>query len=318
MRWVLIGLATVVLAVAVGLWVMSAPETIAAEDLPPHRGDPAQGEYVFYAAGCNSCHAAPDAKGDAKMRLGGGLALKTAFGTFYAPNISPHPDGIGGWSDVDFVNAVMRGVSPEGTHYYPALPYLSYQRMTFEDVLDLKAFIDTLPPVAGAAPAHELPLLFRFRRGIGFWKTMYMDDLPFMPDPAADAQLNRGAYLVTGPGHCGECHTPRDRLGGPIQARAFSGGDAPEGDSKNRVPNITPSADGIGDWSVDDIKTALRTGLLPDFESFGGAMVHVQENIAKLTEQDREAIALYLKSLPPLPDTPKDEAQAASSGGDSG
>lgn len=318
MRWVLIAVVAVVLAVAGGLWLMSAPQTIAAEDLPDHAGDPAHGEYVFYAAGCDSCHAAPDAKGDEKLRLGGGLALKTAFGTFYAPNISPDADGIGRWSDADFVNAVMRGVSPEGAHYYPALPYLSYQRMTVEDVLDLKAFIDTLPPVTGTAPPHELPLLFRIRRGIGLWKTMYVDDLPFMPDPAADAQLNRGAYLVTGPGHCGECHTPRDLLGGPVQARAYSGGDAPEGDSKNRVPNITPSPDGIGDWSIDDIKTALRTGLLPDFESFGGAMVHVQENLAKLSEEDREAIALYLKSLPPLPDEPDADAPAEADEGESG
>jgi mono/diheme cytochrome c family protein len=310
MRWLLIALAAVVLATAAALWLMTAAETVAAEGLPQHKSDPARGEYVFHAAGCDSCHAAEDAKGDEKRLLGGGLALKTPFGTFYSPNISPHPDGIGGWSDADFVNAVMRGVSPEGAHYYPAFPYPSYQRMTVEDVLDLKAFIDTLPPVAGEAPAHELPLLFRFRRAIGIWKHLYMAERPFMPDPGADARLNRGAYLVTGPGHCGECHTPRDRLGGPIQERAFSGGKSPEGDSKNRVPNITPHPDGIGDWTVDDITTALRTGLLPDFETFGGAMVDVQENLAKLTDADREAIALYLKALPPLPDDPQGGAPA--------
>ncbi len=300
MRWLLIALAAVASVTAAAVWLLTAPETITAEDLPGHQADPARGEYAFYAGGCNSCHAAKDAEGDAKFVLGGGLALKTPFGTFYGPNISPHPDGIGGWSDADFVNAVMRGVSPDGEHYYPAFPYLSYQRMPVEDVLDLKAFIDTLPPVAGEAPAHELPLLFRFRRGIGIWKRRYMDERPFMPDPTADAQLNRGAYLVTGPGHCSECHTPRDLLGGPIAARAFAGGAAPEGDKT--VPNITPGPGGIGDWSIGDIRTALRTGLLPDFESFGGAMVDVQENMAKLSEEDREAIALYLKALPPLPD----------------
>jgi mono/diheme cytochrome c family protein len=125
-----------------------------------------------------------------------------------------------------------------------------------------------------------------------------------------DPALNRGAYLVMGPGHCGECHTPRDALGGPIQARAFAGGASPESDAGNRVPNITPSPDGIGDWSVGDITAALRTGLLPDFETFGGAMVHVQENMAKLSEEDREAIALYLKALPPLPDAPGEDIPA--------
>jgi mono/diheme cytochrome c family protein len=304
MRWLLIALAAVALVTAAAAWLVTAPETIAAEDLPRYEADPARGEYVFYAAGCNSCHAARDAKGEDKLLLGGGRALKTPFGTFYAPNISPSPDGIGGWSDADFVNAVMRGVSPGGEHYYPAFPYLSYQHMTVEDVLDLKAFLDTLPPVAGEAPAHELPLLFRIRRGIGLWKRHYMHEGAQPLDDAADPLLRRGAYLVTGPGHCGECHTPRDLLGGPIQERAYSGGKSPEGDSKNRVPNITPSPDGIGDWSVGDITAALRTGLLPDFESFGGAMVEVQENLAKLSDEDHEAIALYLKSLPPLPDEP--------------
>ena len=305
MRWLLIALAALVLLTAGAVWLVSAPETVAAEDLPRHEADPGRGEYVFHAAGCNTCHAAEDAEGDEKLLLGGGHPLETPFGTFYAPNISPHPDGIGGWSDVDFVNAVMRGVSPGGEHYYPAFPYASYQRMTVEDVLDLKAFIDTLPPVAGRAPEHDLPLLFRLRRGIGIWKRRYLDERPFMPGPAADAQVSRGAYLVTGPGHCGECHTPRDLLGGPIQERAFSGGASPEADAGNRVPNITPHPDGIADWSVDDIKAALRTGLLPDFETFGGAMADVQENMAKLTEEDREAIALYLKSLPPIPDAPE-------------
>ena len=310
MRWLLIGLAALALPTAAGVWLSSAPETIAAEDLPRHRADAGRGEYVFYAAGCNSCHAAKAAEGEAKLRLGGGPALETPFGTFYGPNISPSPDGIGGWSDADFVNAVMRGVSPEGRHYYPAFPYLSYQHMTVEDVLDLKAFIDMLPPVAGEAPVHELPLLFRFRRGIGLWKLRYMDAAPAPLDAAPDPLLARGSYLVNGPGHCGECHTPRDLLGGPIPARAFSGGESPEAGRANRVPNITPSSDGIGDWSVDDIKAALRTGLLPDFETFGGAMVDVQENLAKLSEEDREAIAVYLKSLPPLPDPPAEDAAA--------
>jgi len=285
---------------ALAFWLLSAPRIIAADTLPDQTGDPDKGRYMFHVAGCASCHAAPGAKGDEKYKLSGGRGLKTPFGTFYVPNISSDPDhGIGSWTTGEFVNAVMRGVSPEGRHYYPAFPYLSYQRMTLDDVLDLKAFLDTLPAVGGDAPPHDLPWAYRLRRGIGLWKALYMDDAPFTPIPGADAQLNRGAYLVNGPGHCGECHTPRDILGGPKTALAFSGGPAPEG--KGTIANITPHADGIGNWSVEDITTALRTGLLPGYETFGGAMIEVQENMAKLNDADREAIALYLRSLPPRP-----------------
>ena len=281
-------------------WLLTTPKTIAAEDLPDHAVDPVRGEYVFYISGCASCHAAPGAKGDDKLKLSGGLGLKSPFGTFVVPNISTDKThGIGGWTPLQFVNAVMRGVSPEGSHYYPAFPYMSYQRMELTDVLDLKAFMDTLPAVAGDAPPHDLPLPFRLRRGLGLWKALYMDYAPFTPLPGADPQLNRGAYLVTGPGHCGECHTPRDRFGGPDTDWAFSGSPAPE--SKDDVPNITPHEDGIGDWSVEDIASALKTGILPDFDTFGGAMIPVQENLAELTDADRAAIAAYLKSLPPIP-----------------
>ena len=196
-------------------------------------------------------------------------------------------------------------MSPEGEHYYPAFPYVSYQRMRIEDALDLKAFIDTLPPVADASPGHNLPPFFRFRRGIGLWKRVYMAREPFLPGPDADPRVRRGAYLVTALGHCSECHTPRDRLGGPVADRFLAGGPSPD-DATKTVPNITPHADGIGDWSVEDITDALRTGFLPDLETFGGAMVEVQESLAELTDADREAIALYLKAVPPLPDQPKE------------
>jgi mono/diheme cytochrome c family protein len=294
----------VVLCVAAGagFWFISAPRALAAGDLPTHDPDPEHGRWVFHAAGCGGCHSPPDAKGNDRYLLGGGVALTTAFGTFHAPNISPDPEeGIGGWSELDFVNAVLRGVSPEGAHYYPAFPYVAYQRMQIEDALDLKAFIDTLPPVADRSPEHELPPFFRIRRGIGLWKRVYMAREPFIPGPDADPMIRRGAYLVTALGHCGECHTPRDRLGGSIASRFLAGGPAPDDQTKT-VPNITPHADGIGNWSVEDITDALRTGFLPDFETFGGAMVEVQKNLAELTDEDREAIALYLKAVPPLPD----------------
>lgn len=281
-------------------WVLSAPQTIAAGELPSGSGDPVKGKSVFYAAGCASCHAAPDAKGDEKFKLGGGLGLKTPFGTFYAPNISPDKThGIGGWTNAQFVNAVMRGVAPDGRHYYPSFPYMSYQRMKISDVVDLKAFIDTLPPVTNDAPPHDLPLPLRVRRGLGLWKLLFMDNAPFTPIPGADEQVNRGAYLVTGPGHCGECHTPRNLLGAPVAAMALAGGPAPEGEGT--VPNITPHAQGIGSWSKEDIVVALETGLLPEAETFGGSMIPVQENMAQLSAEDRNAIAAYLKFIAPQP-----------------
>ena len=298
MRKLLFALVLLAAAAFAVFWWLSAPQSLTASESPQGAGDPVRGETVFYAAGCASCHAAPGAKGEDKLKLAGGLPLKTPFGTFYAPNISSDPsDGIGAWSDADFANAVLRGVAPDGRHYYPAFPYLSYQRMTLADVQDMKAFMETLPAVKGRAPDHDLPLPLKFRRGIGLWKWLYMDLAPFAPPPGADAQVARGAYLVTGPGHCGECHTPRNVLGAPDGAWAFAGAPDPEGDGY--VPNITPHADGIGDWSVKDIASALKTGILPDFETFGGSMTPVQENMAKLSAEDREAIGAFLKSLPP-------------------
>ncbi|MGI9372170.1 MAG: c-type cytochrome [Hyphomicrobiales bacterium] len=281
-------------------WFITMPKTLSKADLPTSPGDVEHGKYIFYASGCASCHAAPDAKGEEKFKLAGGHAFKTPFGTFYAPNISTDTEqGIGGWSTLDFVNAVMRGVSPRGQHYYPAFPYLSYQHMNIKDAIDLKAFMDTLPAVKSNVPEHDLPLPFKFRRLLGGWKFLFMNYKPFEADPSADEQVNRGAYLARALAHCGECHTPRNFLGGPENDWYLAGGPSPEG--KGSIPNITPSKDGIGNWSAADIASSLETGFTPDYDSFGGSMVAVQENMAHLTKEDRDAIAAYLKTVPPRP-----------------
>lgn len=281
-------------------WFITQPKVFAEGEVPSEPGDAVRGEYIFYAAGCASCHAAPGAKGDDKLKLAGGLSFKTPFGTFYAPNISPDEEnGIGGWSNADFANAVMRGVAPDGSHYYPSFPYSSYQRMNMKDVVDLKAFMDTLEPVKSEVPGHELPLPFRFRRALGGWKFLFMDNEPFKPIDGASDIVNRGAYLVNGPGHCGECHTPRNILGGPDNEWKLAGGAAPEGEGF--IPNITPHKDGIGGWSEADIASSLETGFTPEYDSFGGSMVAVQENMAKLSGEDRAAIAAYLKTVEPRP-----------------
>lgn len=294
-------------AVAAGVFFwLTQPRTLEAAALPAHTPDPANGESILHAGGCASCHATPagekcdEPKTVDNLHLAGGRCLVTPFGTFHVPNITPdRATGIGGWSDLDFVNAMMRGVSPGGAHYYPAFPYTSYQRMTLEDVLDLKAFLDTLPPVEARVRDHDLPLPFRLRRGLGLWKLLYLDEAPFVADPGQSDKVNRGGYLVEGPAHCGECHTPRDILGGKIEAEKLSGAPAPEGGGY--VPNITPHKNGIGHWSEKDIVYALETGFTPEFDVMGGLMAKVQENMARLTAEDREAIAAYLKTVPPHP-----------------
>ena len=259
-----------------------------------------RGERLFWLGGCASCHAASD-DGEAALRLGGGEALETPFGTFHPPNISPDPgDGIGRWSLADFANAMQRGVSPDGRHYYPAFPYNSYVNMTRQEVADLFAYLKTLPPVAGRAPEHELPFPFNIRRGVGLWQLAFLGEGPIAPlAPDAPDLARQGQHLVEGLGHCGECHTARGLSGlGDLDAsRWLAGARAPEGEGG--VPNITPAGD-TGDWSAEEIAEYLETGFTPDYDSVGGLMVAVQKNMAHLPDEDRQAIAAYLKALPPV------------------
>ncbi|TFF25057.1 c-type cytochrome [Jiella endophytica] len=301
-RNVLIGGLLLVLAGVGAFFVLTLPSRLEASQIAAENsGEASRGERIFWAGGCVSCHAPSKAKGDDKLKLGGGDPLKTNFGTFHAPNISPDPDdGIGRWSLADFANALQRGVDPAGRHLYPAFPYTSYVRMKKADVADLYAFMKTLPPVVGKAPDNELGFPFNIRRGVGLWKLVFLGDgspAVTLPDDAGEA-AHSGQYLVEGPGHCGECHTPRSLGGaGGLETGEWLAG-APNPEGKGNVPNITPSKAGIGGWSASDIAYYLESGFTPDFDSVGGAMVEVQENIAKLPEADREAIAAYLKAIP--------------------
>jgi len=291
----------VVLAAAgvASFWWLSAPQELNAEELSrlAAGGDAARGEQVFWAAGCASCHAAPGAIGEDRLTLGGGVRLETAFGTFVAPNISQHPtQGIGGWSVADLANAMLRGVAPDGSHYYPAFPYTSYARMRTEDVADLHAFLTGLPAVADAAPPHEIGFPFNMRRGLGLWKRIYLDSSPVIAFADSSEAVTRGQYLVEGAGHCGECHTPRDSFGGLEKGQWLAGAAAAEG--QGTVPNITAGEGGIGDWSADEIASLLESGFTPEFDSVGGSMASVVRNMAELPASDREAIAAYLKAIP--------------------
>ncbi len=297
----LLAILVVILAVLAGsaFWLLTVPRPLTAADLPDHEPDIENGALIFAAAGCASCHATEGQ--DDRTLLGGGHRLDTPFGVFVGPNISTDPDvGIGGWSMLDFANAMVRGVSPEGRHYYPAFPYTSYARMRLEDVMDLKAYLDTLPAVATPSEPHELAFPYSVRRGLGLWKWRYLPE----PGPALVADdsemLARGRYLVEGPAHCGECHSPRDRFGGLVDGLAFAG--APAAAGRGWVPNLTPHPDGLEDWTEDDIAFALETGFTPDFDVLGSTMADVVRNTEQLPASDRAAMAAYLKSLPPLPD----------------
>ena len=289
-------LAALLTATAAGVcyWWLTAPVAFA---LPgsPRAPDLVNGQEVFNVGGCSSCHAVPDQPD--RLRLGGGLAILSPFGTFYAPNISPDPtDGIGRWSETDFVNAVMKGVSPQGYHYFPAFPYTSYQRATVEDISDLFAYLKTLPAVSGKVRDHDLPFPFNIRRNVGIWKLLFMDNKPFVPDAARSPQWNRGAYLVNSFGHCAECHSPRNLLGGIVASQRFAGGPNLEGEGW--VPNITQK--GIGKWSGKEIADFLETGEMPEGDTASGLMRSVIKNLSQLTAADRAAMAEYLKSLPPV------------------
>jgi mono/diheme cytochrome c family protein len=293
----------VILAGVAGLgiyWWLTIPAVVASASLPAYTPNLANGLTTFNAGGCSSCHAVPNQPD--RLKLGGGLAIPSPFGTFNVPNISPDPnDGIGRWSEADFVAAVLKGTSPAGLHYFPAFPYTSYQHAKVEDIRDLFAYLKTLPPVSGKARDHDVPFPFNIRRNVGVWKLLFMDGKPFTPDPARSPPWNRGAYLVNSLGHCAECHSPRNFLGGIIDAQRFAGGPNPEGEGW--VPNITQK--GLDEWSVKDIAYFLETGQMPDGDSAGGAMARVIKNTSQLSPEDRAAMAEYLKSLPPVEGPPR-------------
>ena len=291
MRWlVVLGLVG-----AGGLYVMARPQPLSAAAVSDVTGDAARGELVFWAAGCASCHMAEKAEGAAELILSGGQRFPSDFGTFVAPNISQDPEhGIGAWSLLDLANAVTRGVSPEGEHYFPSLPYASYAKMEMQDVADLYAFLKTLPADATPSQPHELGFPFSRREAVGVWKLMFLSDdwaLPGNMTPTAA----RGRYIAEALAHCGECHTPRNLLGGLDTARWLGGAPNPSGEG--RIPDITPGKLG---WSAGDIVQYLTTGFTPEYDSVGGHMAHVVENMARLPESDRQAVAEYLLAVPNL------------------
>ena len=290
------GVAVVAVGVAAA-WYMTKPDPMP-EDAFANLGEPnlAQGETLFWAGGCAGCHAA-DGAGDAVKVMSGGHALKSPFGTFHVPNISPDPEaGIGEWTLAEFGNSMLRGVGRQGEHLYPSFPYTSYARMSPQDINNLFGYLKTLPSSSNVTPPHDLGFPYNVRAALGGWKFLYFNDQPKVELASAVEKLQRGQFLTEGPGHCGECHTPRNALGGLDLDQWLAGGPNPEGEG--RIPNITPGSQSIGSWSEGDLVNYFQTGFTPDYDSVGGSMVEVQKNLAHLSQQDLEAIAAYLKAVP--------------------
>lgn len=291
-RWLLLGLGA--LAIAGSTWLALRLFPIGSEppkSLAQLTGDPAHGAYLARMSGCIACHT--DSKNDGAP-LAGGVKLPTSFGTFYSPNITTDAaNGIGAWDVEIFAKAVRQGVSPQGRPYYSAFPYPFYAKFSDQDIADLWAAFQTVPAVDTASRPHEMMFPFNVRAGLKVWRAAFLDLEPFRPNPEKSQGWNRGKFIVKGPAHCGACHTPRNFIGAR-QAEEFLHGEdnLPGGDT---APPITTDTLVKAGWTKTDLTTALRTGILPDGDVFGGSMSEVvREGTAFMSDADLDAIATYL------------------------
>jgi mono/diheme cytochrome c family protein len=285
-----------VLGLAV-FWVVTMPRPLDAAAIPAHTGNVANGEILFHAGGCHSCHLPTKDSGLDQSSVAGGTPLKTPIGILYPPNITSDPEtGIGKWSDVDFVNSMQKGLSEEGEHLIPAFPYTSYAHMKVEDVLDIKAYLMSLPPVKNTVPDHDVFALPVVRRGLGAWKIIGLDETKTAVDAAQSESWNRGRYLVEGPGHCNECHTPRTLIMTSNMSQYLAGGPHPEGEGK--VPSLRDLVGRNRYKDAADLTLAFQNGEMMGYDRMAsGGMGKVQTNLSKLPEADVRAIADYLVSL---------------------
>ena len=289
----IIAISTTAVILMLAFWVITSAKIPEFSSIENYQASLKRGGYVFNASGCASCHSSPDATQAEKLVLTGGRSFPSPFGTFYAPNISMDKvHGIGTWSEKDFANAVRHGVSPEGKHYYPSFPYTAYANMTDQDIADLWAYFKSIPESSKPSIDHDLPMYVRWRRPIAFWKLLNTRE-SITELVSSDAKVQRGAYLVETLGHCGECHTSRNFIGGLQYEYWLGGAKNPAG--RGMIPNITPTK---LTWDTEEIVEYLASGFTPDFDVAGGHMVDVVENTSKLTEEDRLAIAEYLKAIP--------------------
>jgi mono/diheme cytochrome c family protein len=263
------------------------------------QGDAKRGEYLVKTGGCVGCHTEEK---EGAVPFAGGRALKTPFGTFYGPNITPDKKaGIGTWSEADFIRALRQGERPDGSNYFPAFPYPSFTKIVDSDARDLWAYLRTLPPSAKPSQEHDLWFFFGWRWTVTFWKWFFFTPGAFTNVPGLSDIANRGAYLVQALGHCSECHTPRNFLGGPKSGRFLAGGKGPDGKA---VPNLTPTE--LKKQGDKEIKDFLVTGLTAEGDVAAEAMGEVIKNTtSQLTPADLDALIAYLRTLPPLPSEKK-------------
>jgi mono/diheme cytochrome c family protein len=308
--------AIVVVALAIGLWIIRGPGPLAFADgakvtLADYRsGSPAgvpaalanadavkRGEYLANAADCMVCHTTQGGKPYA-----GGLGFKLPFGTLYSTNITPDKEtGIGNYSDQDFLNAVHRGVRRDGARLYPAMPYTSYTYINDADALAIKAYLFSLAPVRATSPANTLSFPFNQRWAMMFWSALFNPDTRFAPDTSKTPEWNRGAYLAEALAHCGECHTPRN-LAFALDNRKKFGGAITAG---WRAFNISSDkATGVGGWRDEDLVSYLSVGHATGHGSASGPMGEaVDHSFSRFAPEDIRAIVAYLRSVPPTTST---------------
>lgn len=255
-------------------------------------GNVAKGAYLARASGCIACHT--NVKGGGAP-LAGGAPLETEFGSFYPPNLTTDKEkGIGGWSLEQFAVALRHGLSPSGEPYYPAFPYEFYSGLSDQDIADLWAAFQTVPPVAKDSSEHGLAFPFNIRRGLHLWQTLFLEDRPFTPESGKDERYNRGKFLAESAAHCAACHSPRNLLGALDNNALYTGGASALAE-EGKVPPITAKALTDAGWSEVDLGYALKTGVKADGDVFGGSMAEVvREGTSYLQKQDLNAIAYYL------------------------
>jgi mono/diheme cytochrome c family protein len=259
----------------------------------------ARGRYLAIVGDCAGCHNAPGGRPYA-----GGLPIETPFGTLVSPNITPDRErGIGAWSDDEFVNAMQDGTRRGGEHLYPAMPYTYYTKATREDVLAIRAYLETVDPVRNEVKVNQLPFPFNLRASMVGWNELYFKRGTFTPVAGKSDEWNRGAYLVEGLGHCGLCHTAKNAMGGDETARALQGS-ALQG---WYAPNLTSDPrTGLGSWSVDDVVAYLKTGHNNVSAATGPMSDVIVHSTSRMTDADLRAIAVYLKGQPaPGGESPK-------------
>ncbi|HEV2551218.1 MAG TPA: cytochrome c [Stellaceae bacterium] len=288
------------LAAMIVATLLSRGEASAADQAQLQRG-----EVLFKAADCTACHT--DVKGGGQP-LAGGRPLATPFGTFFSPNItSDKRDGIGAWSEAEFRRALREGEGRHGEYLFPVFPYPSFTGMTDEDIAALYAYLEAQPAVTQANKPHAVSFPFSWRFLQIGWRLLFFSEGPLKPAAGQTAEWNRGRYLAETVVHCQECHTPRNLMGGLKRSQGYSGN--PQGPDGQKTPNITADAQtGIGKWQPDDIATLLKTGQTPDFDFVGSGMADVVKGTAALSDEDRHAIAVYIRSLPPIHTEKKPES----------